>query len=152
MRNQRLSPAGKKQPLAVAASPGGRLLRESSRGRHLIPALVGNQRAEGGAGEMPAQPEGDYIMRPSRPVKRHLLPGSESRVNGGIRFAAAGPGSLNLWDYRFWQYFCNGTWQMRPLGKRRATLPPIRAAETRHIIPHKINERDSLAKSYLAYL
>jgi len=27
---------------------------------------------------MPAQPEGDYIMRPSRPVKRHLLPGSQA--------------------------------------------------------------------------
>ena len=78
MRNQRLSPAGKKQPLAVVASPGGRLLRESSRGRRLIPALVGNQRVEGGAREMPAQPEGDYIMRPCRPVKRHLLPGSEA--------------------------------------------------------------------------
>jgi len=78
MPNQRFNPAGKKQPLAVAASPGGRLLRESSRGRHLIPALVGNQRAEGGAREMPAQPEGDYVIRPSRPVKRHLLSGSQA--------------------------------------------------------------------------
>jgi len=59
MRNQQLSPAGEKQPVAVAASPGGLLLREFSRGRRLIPALVGNQPPEGGAREMPAQQEGD---------------------------------------------------------------------------------------------
>jgi hypothetical protein len=58
MRNQRLSPARKKQPVAVAAAPGDRLLREFSRGRRLIPALVSNQPPEGGAREMPAPQEG----------------------------------------------------------------------------------------------